>query len=115
MEEQKKHSASGDVNAVTGAQDPSTAEGRFGQAKAFVGEKVDAATRVAKEKYDAAADAVKEKVGAVRQQVEDVDFEELKGQATSYVRQNPVQALAISLGVGFLVGFLVRKATHNDD
>ncbi len=77
------------------------AGGRFGRAKEYVGEK-----------YAAASDAVKEKYNTVREKVEDVDFGAITDQVRSYVRSNPGKALLISVGVGFLIGLLLRR---NDD
>ena len=102
-------------NGTPDAAPESTASSRLGQAKAFVGDKYDAASRAAREQYNAAAGAVKEKIGEVRQKVEEVDFDTVKEQATDYVRSNPVQALAISVGIGFLIGFLVRRAIREED
>ena len=73
-------------------------QGRFGRAKEFVGDK-----------YAKASGAVKSGYNTVREKVEDVDFEALTDQVRSYVRSNPGKALLISVGVGFLVGLLLRR------
>ncbi len=74
------------------------ASGRFGRAKEFFGEK-----------YGAASDAVKDKYNAAREKIEDVDFGAILDQARSYVRSNPGKALLISVGVGFVIGLLLRR------
>ena len=76
---------------------------RFGKAKEFVSDK-----------YDAASDAVKNQYNRVREKVEDVDFGAITDQVRSYVRSNPGKALLISVGVGFLVGLLLRRDDHQD-
>ncbi|MEA2164736.1 MAG: C-terminal glycine zipper region [Thermoanaerobaculia bacterium] len=73
-------------------------DSRFGKAKEFVSDK-----------YDAASDAVKNQYNRVKEKVEDVDFGAITDQVRSYVRSNPGKALLISVGVGFLVGLLLRR------
>ena len=80
------------------------AGGKFGRAKEFVGEK-----------YSAATDSVKEKYSNVREKVAEVDFGEMTGQVREYVRANPGKALLISVGVGFLIGLLLRRGGNDDD
>ena len=74
------------------------ASSRFGKAKEFVNEK-----------YGAASDAVKNQYNRVREKVDDVDFGAVADQVRSYVRSNPGKALLISVGVGFLIGLLLRR------
>ena len=84
--------------------DPADDEGtRFGRAKEFVNDK-----------YAAASDAVKNQYNRVREKVEDVDFEAVTDQVRSYVRSNPGKALLISVGVGFLIGLLLRRDDDED-
>jgi ElaB/YqjD/DUF883 family membrane-anchored ribosome-binding protein len=79
------------------------ASGRFSKAKDYVADK-----------YAAASSAAKEKYNAVREKVEDVDFGAITDQVRSYVRSNPGKALLISVGVGFLVGLLLRRDEDED-
>lgn len=72
--------------------------GRFGRAKQFVGEK-----------YDAAAGAARNAYSSAREKVEDVDFGAVTDQVRTYVKSNPGKALLISVGVGFLIGLLLRR------
>jgi ElaB/YqjD/DUF883 family membrane-anchored ribosome-binding protein len=79
------------------------AAGRFGRAKDFAGEK-----------YSQAAGAMKNGYNTVREKVEDVDFGAITDQVRSYVRSNPGKALLISVGVGFVVGLLLRRDDDED-
>jgi ElaB/YqjD/DUF883 family membrane-anchored ribosome-binding protein len=72
--------------------------GRFGRARQFVGEK-----------YEDASGAVRDGYNTVRERVEDVDFGAVTDQVRTYVRSNPGKALLISVGVGFLIGLLLRR------
>jgi ElaB/YqjD/DUF883 family membrane-anchored ribosome-binding protein len=72
--------------------------GRFSRAKEFVGEKYEAASGAARNAYNSA-----------RERVEDVDFGAVTDQVRTYVRSNPGKALLISVGVGFLIGLLLRR------
>jgi ElaB/YqjD/DUF883 family membrane-anchored ribosome-binding protein len=83
---------------TSGANAGGDAASRFGQAKDFVNEK-----------YSAASDAVRNQYNRVREKVEDVDFGAITDQVRGYVRSNPGKALLISVGVGFLVGLLLRR------
>ena len=71
---------------------------RFGKARAFVNEK-----------YSAASEAARSGYNQVREKVEDVDFGAVADQVRSYVRSNPGKALLISVGVGFVIGLLLRS------
>ena len=76
----------------------SDAAGRFGKAKEFVGQK-----------YETASGAVRDSYNTVKEKVEDVDFGAITDQVRTYVRSNPGKALLISVGVGFLIGLLLRR------
>jgi len=73
-------------------------DGRFGKARAFVNEK-----------YSAASDAARNSYNQVREKVEDVDFGAVADQVRSYVRSNPGKALLLSVGIGFVIGLLLRR------
>jgi len=75
-----------------------TADGRFGKARAFVNDK-----------YSAASDAAKKSYNQVREKVEDVDFGAVADQVRSYVRSNTGKALLLSVGIGFVIGLLLRR------
>jgi ElaB/YqjD/DUF883 family membrane-anchored ribosome-binding protein len=72
--------------------------GRFGRARQYVGEK-----------YENASNAVRDGYNTMRERVEDVDFGAITDQVRTYVRSNPGKALLISVGVGFLIGLLLRR------
>ena len=83
--------------------DSADGEDRFGRAKEYVGDK-----------YAAASDAVKNQYNRVREKVEDVDFGAVTDQVRTYVRSNPGKALLISVGVGFLIGLLLRRGDDEE-
>jgi len=76
-------------------------------------DRFDRAREFVNDKYSAASDAMKGQFNRVREQVEDVDFGEISDQVRGYVRSNPGKALLISIGVGFLVGLLLRRGDED--
>ena len=83
-------------NPTDGAGDDESS--RFGRARQY-----------ASEKYESAAGTVRNGYNTVREKVEDVDFGAVTDQVRTYVRSNPGKALLISVGVGFLIGLLLRR------
>lgn len=83
--------------------DGGDADSRFGKAKDFVNDK-----------YSAASDFTKNQYNRAKEKVEDIDFGAITDQVRSYVRSNPGKALLISVGVGFMVGLLLRRGDDND-
>ncbi len=83
---------------------PPDRRSRFGRAKDFVNEK-----------YDKASDAMRDQYNKVREKVEDVDFGAVADQVRSYVRSNPGKALLLSVGVGFLIGLLLRRDDGDEE
>lgn len=79
-------------------------DSRFDRAKEFVSDTA-----------SAASDAVKNQYNRVRERVEDADVGAIMDQVRSYVRSNPGKALLISVGVGFLVGLLLRRDEDDED
>jgi len=65
--------------------------------------------------YSAASDAMKNQYNRVRERVDDVDFGEFTDQVRTYVRSNPGKALLISVGVGFVVGLLLRRSDEEEE
>lgn len=80
-----------------GADSDEATSGRFGRAREYVGQK-----------YSAASDAVRDSYNSIRERAEDVDVGAITDQVRTYVRSNPGKALLISVGVGFLIGLLLR-------
>jgi len=93
MEERSRSAGAGDDN-----------DSRFDRAKEFVSDTA-----------SAASDAVKNQYNRVRERVEDADIGAMMDQVRSYVRSNPGKALLISVGVGFLVGLLLRRDDDDED
>ena len=88
-------------NAASG-EDAAGAAARFARAK-------EKAKEFVGEKYESASGAVRDGYSAARAKVDEVDVAALADQARAYVRSNPGKALLISVGVGFLVGLLLRR------
>ncbi|HEX8254951.1 MAG TPA: hypothetical protein VF846_17535 [Thermoanaerobaculia bacterium] len=80
------------------------ASNRFGRAKEYAGDK-----------YRAASGAVRDGYNTVKERVDDVDFGAVSDQVRTYVRSNPGKALLISVGVGFVVGLLLRRSEEDED
>lgn len=80
----------------------SGATGRFGRTKEFVGEK-----------YSSASESVKGGYSAVREKVSEMDFNAMTQQVREYVRSNPGKALLISVGIGFLIGLMLRRSDED--
>lgn len=95
--------SSGQAGPAAGGADDDAAS-RFGRAKDFVNEK-----------YSAASDTVRDQYNRVKEKVEDVDFGAVADQVRSYVRSNPGKALLISVGVGFLIGLLLRRDDDDEE
>ena len=88
---------------AAGAEDEGGAAGRFGRAKEYVNDT-----------YQNASGKVRDGYNSMREKVEDVDFGAITDQVRSYVRSNPGKALLISVGVGFLIGLLLRSGDDED-
>ena len=82
-------------NRSTGGEGPDEDESgsRFGRAKEFMGNKYN----------------------EMRERVDDVDFGAVTDQVRSYVRSNPGKALLISIGVGFVIGLLLRGGDEDEE
>jgi ElaB/YqjD/DUF883 family membrane-anchored ribosome-binding protein len=93
MDESTNSNPSPDANSGTDGD-----ANRFGRARDFVNEK-----------YENASGKVRDGYNAVREKVDDVDFGAVTDQVRTYVRSNPGKALLISVGVGFLIGLLLRR------
>ena len=55
------------------------------------------------------------KYNAMRERVEDVDFGAITDQVRSYVRSNPGKAVLLSIGVGFVIGLLLRGGEEDEE
>jgi ElaB/YqjD/DUF883 family membrane-anchored ribosome-binding protein len=86
----------------------------FDRARDFVEEKIDQTKEVlgdsyskARDQFDDVSDEVRKNVKTASKRLEK-DYGDIWSDVRDYVKANPGTALAISLGVGFLFGFLVR-------
>ncbi len=86
----------------------------FDRARDFVEEKIDQTKEVlgdsytkARDQFDDVSDDVRKGVKTATRRIEK-DYGDVWSDALCYVKENPGTAVAISLGVGFLLGFLVR-------
>jgi ElaB/YqjD/DUF883 family membrane-anchored ribosome-binding protein len=91
------------LGGTTGSATGAEAEGRLNKAKEYVGEK-----------YTAAAGAVRERYSAVRGKVDEIDFDEVTKNVRGYVRSNPGKALLLSVGIGFVIGMILRRGSDED-
>ena len=91
------------LGGTTGSATGADAEGRLNKAKGYVGEK-----------YNAAAGAVRERYSAVREKVDEIDFDEVTENVRGYVRSNPGKALLLSVGIGFVIGMILRRGSDED-
>ena len=86
----------------------------FDRARDFVEEKIDQTKEVlgdsytkAREQFDDVSEDVRKGVKTAARRIEK-DYGDVWSDALGYVKDNPGTAVAISLGVGFLLGFLIR-------
>ncbi len=86
----------------------------FDRARDFVEEKIDQTKEVlgesytkAREQFDDVSEDVRKGVKSATKRIEK-DYGDVWSEALCYVKENPGTAVAISLGVGFLLGFLIR-------
>jgi ElaB/YqjD/DUF883 family membrane-anchored ribosome-binding protein len=86
----------------------------FDRARDFVEEKIDQTKEVlgdsytkAREQFDDVSEDVRKGVKSAAKRIEK-DYGGVWSEALCYVKENPGTAVAISLGVGFLLGFLIR-------
>lgn len=86
----------------------------FDRARDFVEEKIDQTKEVlgesytkAREQFDDVSEDVRKSAKTTARQLEK-DYGDIWTETRRYVRDNPGTALAISLGVGLLLGFLIR-------
>lgn len=66
-------------------------------------------------RFGKARDYVGSKYNAMRERVEDVDFGAITDQVRNYVRSNPGKALLLSIGVGFVIGLLLRGGEDEEE
>jgi ElaB/YqjD/DUF883 family membrane-anchored ribosome-binding protein len=86
----------------------------FDRARDFVEEKIDQTREVlgdsysrAREEFDDVSDGVRKNVKKTAKRLEK-DYGYIWDDLRAYVREAPGTALAVSLGVGFLLGYILR-------
>lgn len=99
-----------ETGAATPGESEDTSAGRFGRAKDYVNDAKD----YVNEQYSRASGKVRDGYNTVREKVEDVDFGAITDQVRGYVRSNPGKALLISVGIGFVVGLMLRRDDDGD-
>lgn len=82
----------GSTGSGDSGEESDQSSGRFGRAKEF-----------ASTQYN-----------RVRERVEDVDFGAITDQVRAYVRSNPGKALLLSVGLGFVIGMMLRSDDDDD-
>ncbi len=83
----------------------------------MVDEKIDAARegfggRV-KERMGEVAEGVKSRASALRDKIRETEWNEVTDKVTDYVKENPGKSIAIAVGVGFVLGFLLRRRSED--
>jgi len=86
----------------------------FDRARDFVEEKIDQTRDVlgdqyskARDQFDDVSEDMRKNLKSAARRIEK-DYGDVWDDVRRYVRDNPGASLAISLGVGFLLGFLIR-------
>lgn len=63
----------------------------------------------AKEQFEKVAAELKKGYAKVKAKVEQVDVKEVRDDVVEYIRRNPGKSVLIALGVGFALGFMLRR------
>jgi len=95
-----------------------TAEGvkeKIGHAKDYVGERYQAVSDKVRTRYESVSQAAREKASEVKSKVDQVEMDDVVDQVRDYVRSNPGKALLISIGVGFVIGLIMRGGEDEED
>ncbi len=79
----------------------------FDRARDFVEEKIEQTKEVLGDSFEDVSDEVRKTVKSTAKRLEK-DYGYLWDDVRRYVKDNPGTALAISLGIGFLFGYLIR-------
>jgi ElaB/YqjD/DUF883 family membrane-anchored ribosome-binding protein len=79
----------------------------FDRARDFVEEKIEQTKEVLGDSFEDVSDEVRKTAKATAKRIEK-DYGYLWEDVRKYVRDNPGTALALSVGIGFLLGYLLR-------
>jgi ElaB/YqjD/DUF883 family membrane-anchored ribosome-binding protein len=84
----------------------------FDRARDYVEEKIDQTKDVLGDSFDGVSDEVRKQVKATAKRIEK-DYGYIWDDVRGYVKNNPGTAVALSVGIGFLLGYLL--AGGDDD
>lgn len=82
---------------------------RMGELYGRTRENVEQAYAKSKTHYEKLAAEVKKGYTKIRAKVDEVDVKEMRDDVVEYIRRNPGKSVLIALGVGFALGFLLRR------
>ena len=88
---------------------------KIGQAKDYVGERYQAVSDKVRDQYETASSEAKKRYDDVRSRVEHVEVDDVLDQLRDYVRSNPGKALLISVGIGFVIGLVMRGGEDDEE
>ncbi len=86
-----------------------TAREKMGELYGRSREVAEEAYEKAKENFDKLSAEVKKGYAKVKAKVQEVDVKEVRDDVVDYIRRNPGKSVLIALGIGFAVGYLVRR------
>ncbi len=86
-----------------------TAREKMGELYGRSREVAEEAYEKAKENFEKLSVEVKKGYAKVKAKVQEIDVKEVRDDVVDYVRRNPGKSILIALGVGFAVGYLVRR------
>jgi len=79
----------------------------FDRARDYVEEKIDQTKDVLGDSFDGMSDEVRKQVKATAKRI-DKDYGYIWDDVRGYVKNNPGTAVALSVGIGFLLGYLLH-------
>ncbi|MFI5165091.1 MAG: hypothetical protein ACHQQS_00565 [Thermoanaerobaculales bacterium] len=86
-----------------------TAREKMGELYGRSRELAEEAYAKAKTNFEKLSVEVKKGYAKVKAKVQEVDVKEVRDDVVDYVRRNPGKSVLIALGVGFAIGYLVRR------
>ena len=86
-----------------------TAREKMGELYGRSREVVAEAYEKAKEKFEKLSAEVKKGYAKVKAKVQEIDVKEMRDDVVDYIRRNPGKSVLIALGIGFAVGYMVRR------
>ena len=86
-----------------------TAREKMGELYGRSREVAEEAYAKAKENFDKLTVEVMKGYAKVKAKVQEIDVKEVRDDVVDYIRRNPGKSVLIALGIGFAVGYLVRR------